>query len=207
LLEISPAATDRKLREAEAGPAFRGNSGARPGTLLCGQIPARTRFPFDDRRPGFFEADTVHNCGEHDPGEYNLTLTAADVYSTWIEMRALLNKAHKRTLEGFSGIADTLPFPLWGIDTDNGGEFINKDMISWCAARQVQFTRSRPYKKHDNCHGEQKNNRCVRNYVGYYRFDTPAEREAPAAVYRFLCPLLNCFLPTVKLVDKIRKVI
>jgi hypothetical protein len=204
LLEISPATIDRKLREAKAGLAFRGKSRTTPGTLLRGQILVRTHFPFDDRRPGFFEADTVHNCGDHDRGEYNLTLTATDVYSGWIELRALLNKAHKWTLEGFSDIADTLPFPLLGIDTDNGGEFINKDMINWCAARQVQFTRSRPYKKNDNCHVEQKNNRCVRNYVGYYRFDTPAEREALAAVYRFLCPLLNYFLPTVKLVNKTR---
>ena len=167
-------------------------------------MAVRTHFPFDERKPGFFEADTVHNCGDHDSGEFNLTLTATDVYSGWIELRALLNKAHKWTLEAFSDIADTLPFPLLGLDTDNGGEFINKDMIGWCTARQVQFTRSRPYKKNDNCHVEQKNNRCVRNYIGYYRFDTTLERDALSRVYQSLCPLLNYFLPTVKLVNKTR---
>jgi hypothetical protein len=91
-----------------------------------------------------------------------------------------------------------------GIDSDNGGEFINKDLIAWCKRRTVQFTRSRPYKKNDNCHGEQKNNSCVREYVGYYRFTTPEERDALTAVYRSLCPLLNYFMPTMKLVDKTR---
>jgi hypothetical protein len=121
-----------------------------------------------------------------------------------VELRAVLNKARKWVLESWKDIADTLPFPLLGIDSDNGGEFINKDLIAWCKRRTVQFTRSRPYKKNDNCHVEQKNNTCVREYVGYYRFTTREERDALAAVYRSLCPLLNYFMPTMKLVDKTR---
>jgi hypothetical protein len=197
--------SDRKLKAAKQLFALRGKNGTKQGTLLRSQIPMRTHFPFDERQPGFFEADMVHNRGDHDTGGFNLTLTATDVYSGWVEPRTLLNKAYKWwTLEVFSVIADTLPFPLRGIDTDNGGEFINKDMIAWRQARDIQFTRSRLYKKNDNCHVEQKNNQCVRNYVGYYRFDTPAERDALAAVYRVLCPLLNYFLPTIKLMNKTR---
>ncbi len=111
---------------------------------------------------------------------------------------------HKWTLEGFKDIAEDIPFPMLGIDTDNGGEFINKDMVTWSKERALQFTRSRPYKHNDNCHVEQKNNKCVRDYVGYYRFTTTQEWNALATVYRSLCPLLNYFMPTVKLVDKTR---
>jgi hypothetical protein len=204
LLKISPATIDRKLREEKKRLAVRGISGTKPGSLLRGQVQVRTHYPFNEREPGFFETDTVHNCGDHDSGEYNLSLTATDVYSGWVELRALLNKAHKWVLEGWTDIADTLPFPLLGIDSDNGGEFINKDLIAWCKQRAVQFTRSRPYKKNDNCHVEQKNNTCVREYVGYYRFTTQEERDALAAVYRALCPLLNYFMPSMKLVDKTR---
>jgi hypothetical protein len=204
LLKISPATIDRKLREKKKRLAVRGISGTKPGVLLRGQVQVRTHYPFNEREPGFFETDTVHNCGDHDSGEYNLTLTATDVYSGWVELRALLNKAHKWVLESWTDIADTLPFPLLGIDSDNGGEFINKDLIAWCKGRAVQFTRSRPYKKNDNCHVEQKNNACVREYVGYYRFTTPEERDVLAAVYRSLCPLLNYFMPAMKLVDKTR---
>jgi hypothetical protein len=88
--------------------------------------------------------------------------------------------------------------------TARPGEFINKDLIAWCKRRTVQFTRSRPYKKNGNCHVEQKNNACIREYAGYYRFTTREERDALAAVYRALCPLLNYFMPAMKLADKIR---
>jgi hypothetical protein len=204
LVKISHATIDRKLQEIKKQLAIHGLCGTKPGLLLRSQIQVRTYFPFDERKPGFFEADTVHNCGNSTRGEYNMSLTATDVYSGWIEMRALLNKAHKWTLEGFTAILEGLPFPMLGLDTDNGGEFINKDMIAWCKKHDVQFTRSRPYKKNDNCHIEQKNNKCVRDYVGYYRFTTQQECNALAAVYHALCPLLNYFMPTVKLVSKTR---
>jgi hypothetical protein len=66
----------------------------------------------------------------------------------------------------------------------------------------LTFTRTRPYKKNDNCFVEQKNLACVRDYVGCNRFDTPTEHQALAQVYRSLCPLLNYFLPTAKLTGK-----
>jgi hypothetical protein len=86
----------------------------------------------------------------------------------------------------------------------NGSEFINHPLLSWCDTHHISFTRSRPYKKNDNCFVEQKNLTCVREYAGYHRFDTPCEHQALARVYRSLCPLLNYFLPTIKLIDKSR---
>jgi hypothetical protein len=83
-------------------------------------------------------------------------------------------------------------------------EFINRSLLSWCDSRRITFTRTRPYKKNDNCFVEQKNFKCVRDYAGYRRFDTPAEHQALAKVYAALCPLLNYFLPSLKLIDKQR---
>ena len=120
------------------------------------------------------------------------------------ELRPLLNKAQKCVLEALPDIHHNLPFPLLGIDSDNGSEFINRTLLSWCESNHITFTRTRPYKKNDNCFVEQKNLACVREYVGYQRFDTPAEHEALARVYRSLCPLLNYFLPSIKLIDKQR---
>jgi hypothetical protein len=90
-----------------------------------------------------------------------------------------------------------------GLDSDNGSEFINHPLLSWCDTHHITFTRTRPYKKNDNCFVEQKNLKCVRDYVGYRRFDTPSEHQALARV-QALCPRLNYFLPTVKLIDKSR---
>jgi hypothetical protein len=208
LLQISPATIDRTLKEDRNKLAIRGISGTKPGKLLKKHIPVRTHYPWNERKPEFFEIDTVHHCGERDSGEFCLTLDATDVASGWVELRPLLNKAQKWVIQALPDIHTSLTFPLLGIDSDNGSEFINHSLLSWCDTNRITFTRTRPYKKNDNCFVEQKNLTCVRDYVGYRRFDTPAEHQALARVYATLCPLLNYFLPTVKQRQgvKVRKV-
>jgi hypothetical protein len=204
LLTISPATIDRKLRGDKRALEVKGISGTKPGTLLKNQIPVRVYYPWEERKPGFFEIDTVHHCGSHDSGEFCLTLTCVDVFSGWVELRSLLNKAQRWVMKALEDVDASLIFALLGLDSDCGSEFINHTLFDWCKAKHIDFTRSRSYHKNDNCHVEQKNDACVRNYLGYYRYDTAAECGGIAEVYRALCPLLNYFLPTVKLVSKTR---
>ena len=204
LFKVSPATIDRILKPEKKKLTFKGKSGTKPGKLLKKQIPVRVYYADADKKPGFFEVDTVHHCGTSESGEFCLTLTATDVYSGWVELRPVLNKAHKWTFEALQDIKSSLPFPLLGLDSDNGEEFINHALMDWCQQERIQFTRTRPYRKNDNCFVEQKNNSCVRNFVGYYRFSVAAERDALAKVYRSLCPLLNYFIPTQKQLSKTR---
>jgi hypothetical protein len=155
LLRISPATIDRALKGDRKSLAVRGKHGIKPGNLLKKHIPVRVYYPQADLKPGFFEIDTVHHCGDRDAGEFCLTLDATDVSSGWVELRALPNKAHKWVLEALPDI----PFPLRGLDSDNGSEFINRALLSWCESSRIQFTRSRAYHKNDNCFVEQKKQR------------------------------------------------
>jgi hypothetical protein len=91
---------------------------------------------------------------------------------------------------------------MLGIDSDNGGEFINHQLLDWCIQNGVKFTRSRPYRKNDNCFVEQKNGDVVRKTVGYARFEGQNAVNALTEVYRYLNPLLNYFYPTLRLVAK-----
>jgi hypothetical protein len=204
LLSVSPATIDRCLKAEKKKLAFKGKHGTKPGKLLKKQIPVRTYYADIDKKPGFFETDTVHHCGISDSGEFCLTLSATDVYSAWIELRPTLNKAHRWVFQALQDIKSSLPFPLLGLDSDNGSEFINSALLKWCSQEHIQFTRSRAYHKNDNCFVEQKNNSCVRNFVGYGRFSSTAQCNALAEVYKSLCPLLNYFMPTQKLLSKTR---
>jgi hypothetical protein len=161
-------------------------------------------FDWDERNPGFFELDRVAHDGGSSRGEYCLTLTATDVYSGWVELRALRNQAHRWVKEEVEHIYEHLPYPLKGVDSDNGGEFINHQLWTWANDHQITFTRGRPYHKNDNCFVEQKNDLAVRRTVGYYRFDTQQEFEALQEVYTHLCPLLNYYYPSVRLIEKTR---
>ena len=204
LLKVSPSTIDRCLRQDKKRLAFKGKHSTKPGKLLKKQIPVRTYYTDEEKKPGFFEIDTVHHCGTSDSGEFCLTLSATDVYSGWIELRPTMNKAHKWVFQALAQIKSSLPFDLLGLDSDNGSEFINSALLKWCQSEHIQFTRSRAYRKNDNCFVEQKNNSCVRNFVGYDRFSSAAQWDALAAVYRSLCPLLNYFMPTFKLLSKTR---
>jgi hypothetical protein len=204
LLEISASTIDRRLKSERKKLEIRGKSLTKPGKLLKNQIPVRTYFTWDERKPGFFELDTVSHCGANSSGEFCSTLTLTDVCAGWVEVRGLRNRAHIRVKLATMEVRDTLPFPLLGIDSDNGGEFINEQLKSWCDENHIQFTRSRPYRKNDNCFVEQKNGDIVRKTVGYYRYDTDAETEALQEVYKFLCPLVNYWYPSIKIKGKER---
>jgi hypothetical protein len=202
LLSVSPASIDRLLAAEKKRLRIKGISLTKPGTLLKDQIPVRVFFDWDERKPGFFELDTVSHCGNNCSGEFCVTLTLTDVYCGWTEVCALPNRAHRWVKEQAEQISHTLPFPLRGIDSDNGGEFINRQLLLWCKENRIQFTRGRAYRKNDNCFVEQKNGDIVRKMIGYSRFDTDSEYKALAEAYRFLCPLINYWYPTLKLIGK-----
>ena len=204
LIRISAPTVDRLLKPDRRRLQIRGRSRTRHGPLLKHQIPIRTDFSWDERHLGYFELDTVHHDGGSAQGEYCHTLTATDVFSGWTELRALRNRAHRWVKEAVVDIRGHLPFPLKGVDSDNGGEFINHTLLKYCNGKHIIFTRGRPYRKNDNCFVEQKNDIAVRQTVGYYRFNTDAEYQALQEVYTHLCPLLNYFYASAKLIRKIR---
>ena len=109
------------------------------------------------KRPGFAEIDLVSHSGNSGEGEFAYTLNLTDVHSGWTESRALLGKSQVAVQQALDEIRTSLPFPLLGLDSDNGSEFINWHLKRWCEAQHIQLTRGRPYKKDDNAHIEQKN--------------------------------------------------
>jgi hypothetical protein len=202
LLTVSKSEVDRLLKGIKGKLALKGISLTTPGPLLRNQIPVRTYFKWDERKPGFFEVDRVAHCGNTTAGQFCWTLTVTDVYSGWTEERSTLNNAHRWTKEAIEDVKNNLLFPMKGIDSDNGGEFINTQLKAWCDAEHIQFTRSRPYRKNDNCFVEQKNGDNVRKVVGYWRYEDEDEKAALAQVYQSLNPLRNYWMPSIKITGK-----
>jgi hypothetical protein len=205
LIQISPASIDRYLKKDKNALRLKGKSLTKPLDSLKSRIPIRTFYSSEERKmPGFWQIDTVHHCGQSTSGQYIHTLTATDVASGWIELRSLLNNAHKWTFEALSDIKNTSLLPIREFHSDNGSEFINNATEIWCKNEKLPFTRSRDHKKNDNCFVEQKNGAVVREYAGYDRLSGIVEQALLATVYTSLVPLLNFFMPTQKLISKIR---
>ena len=204
LLSISAATIDRILEPERKKTKLKGRSRTRPGTLLKNQIPVRTFADWDEKRPGFVEIDLVAHDGGNARGDYAQTLDVTDVDTGWTETQAVRNKAQIWTLQAMKEIKERLPFPLLGIDSDNGGEFINAHLKKFCEENEITFTRSRPNRKNDNCYVEQKNYSIVRRAVGYYRYDTKEELEILNKIYKDLRLYSNFFQPSMKLIEKIR---
>lgn len=204
LLAISAATIDRRLAADRARLQIRGRSGTKPGSLLKSQIPVRTWADWDDQRPGFVEIDLVGHEGGNPKGVFCQTLTCTDIATGWTENVAVANKAKHRVRAGLARAAAAFPFPILGIDSDNGTEFINFLLLAWCTTNRITFTRSRPGNKNDNGHVEQKNWATVRQVIGYHRHDTPTEVELLNGIYAVLRLLTNFFTPQQKLTSKTR---
>lgn len=207
LLTMSAATIDRLLKPLKVRYG-KGLSGTKPGSILRNQIPISTN-QWDTKHVGFMEADTVAHCGSSLIGDFVWSITLTDIASGWTEMRATWNKGADGVLKGIQKIEETLPFSLKGFDCDNGSEFLNWHLIRYFSDRplekKIQFTRSRPYKKDDNAHVEQKNWTHVRQLFGYHRFDNPKIVSLMNDLYENEISLLfNYFYPCVKLIDKVR---
>ncbi len=204
LLAISAATIDRLLKTERAKFTLKRRGHTKPGTLLKHQIPIRTFSDWDDARPGFLEMDLVAHEGGSAAGEYCFTLDVTDVASGWIELAAVPNKAQTNVFQALMAIRQRLPFPVLGFDSDNGGEFINDQMLRFCRAEKITFTRSRPYRKNDNCYVEQKNWSVVRQEVGYGRYESPEACRRLNELYAQVCIRANFFQPSLKLKEKTR---
>ena len=204
LLSMSPRQMDRRLRPYRRILTKRLYGRTKPGTLLKHHIPLKTD-RWRVRRAGFTEIDLVAHCGNRAEGEFVHSLNLTDIHTTWVETRAVLGKARTPVRAALEDIRIQLPFRLRGIDSDNGSEFINDQLLRYCRERRIQFTRGRPYKKDDNAHVEQKNWTHVRKIMGYVRYDSLVAVQAMNALYTHeLRFLQNLFLPSVKLVRKER---
>ncbi len=204
LVAMSPATIDRRLAPARAVMTLRGRSHTKPGSLLKDAIPIRTWAQWDDAVPGFVEIDLVGHEGGNAMGEHAYTLTVTDIATGWTENRSVPNKARKWVIAALEEISLIMPFPLLGIDSDNGSEFINHHLLAWCEQRTITFTRSRPGNSNDGAHVEQKNWAVVRTVVGYHRYDTAAELLLLNKIWLLQSKITNFFLPQQKLLSKVR---
>ena len=207
LLRISPATIDRMLKPVRAKYQLHGRATTKPGTLIKQHIPVKVN-QWDEKRPGFLEADSVSHCGASTEGVYASTIDCVDIATTWTEQRAIWGKGYQPVIEQIQDIERSLPFPLLGFDSDNGGEFLNYHLLRYLTEgrmQPIQFTRSREYKKDDNAHVEQKNWTHVRQWLGYDRLDNPDVVPLMNDLYKTEWRLFhNFFCPSVKLLAKER---
>jgi len=203
LLKISAASIDRCLRPTRIQTRH-GLSTTKPGSLLKNLIPIRTFTEWDDEQPGFMEIDLVAHCGNTTEGQFLCTLTCTDLCTGWTEVTGLLHRSQEAVSEALCRMRQRLPFPLLGIDSDNGGEFINDLLYRYCLDEQITFTRSRPYQKNDQAHVEQKNWSVVRHTLGYDRWETEQELALLESIYDDLRLYINFFQPSLKLIAKKR---
>ena len=184
-----------------------GRSLTRPGTLLRQQIPIRGSL-WEEGKAGWLEVDTVALCGGSGAGEFVWMVDGVDYATTWVEVRAMWGRGQVGTLAALQDVEASLPFALLGLDSDNGGEFLNYHVLNWLQKRRrpVFMTRSRPYKKDDNAHVEQKNWTHIRQCFGYERHDNPEVVEPMNELVKGAYgQLQNYFHASLKLESKERK--
>jgi hypothetical protein len=204
LVGMSAATIDRKLAGARSKLLPRGRSHTKPGSMLKSRIAMRTWADHDEDTPGFVEVDLVAHEGGNPRGRFCFTLTVTDIATGWTENRTVPDKRQGGVVAAITDVVTHLPFPIKGIDSDNGSEFINAQLYRYCHTHKLKFTRSRSGNKNDGAHVEQKNWTTVRQLVGYLRYDTDAELELLNQIWVLQSLIGNHFYPQQKLISKVR---
>jgi hypothetical protein len=205
VLAASAATIDRLLAEPRAAARGRTLGRGKASPSIRRTVPVRTFADWKEPAPGCMEADLVAHCGGVMDGSFVHTLVLTDVASTWTECVPLVVRESALVIEAVDRLRESMPFPLLSFDTDNGSEFINEAVITYCRQRGIEFTRSRPYHKNDQAWVEQKNGSIVRRLVGYGRLEGIAAADALARLYATSRLFVNFFQPSFKLIEKRRE--
>jgi hypothetical protein len=204
LATISASSIDRLLKTERALKKRRGKSSTNSVSLLQHKIAVKTFNSEEEKLPGKFEVDLVAHCGTTTDGSFLNTLVMTDFYSQWTEFFPLITKNAKEVIAALKEAQATIPFSILGIDTDNGSEFINNALYDFCQKQDIEFTRSRPYKKNDQAHVEEKNGSIIRKVTGYNRFEGFAAEQSLYNLYEKLRLYINYFQPSLKLKSRAR---
>lgn len=203
LASISRATLARRLSEMQRPKPRLLRSGQHPGRLLKAQVPV-ARYRWNEERPGALEVDLVEHSGGRN-GHHAYTLSVVDIVCAWSRRQAVMGKSQAAVLEALHNLLLDWPSQVWALHSDNGSEFLGAHLIEYCQTRDITYHRSRPYKKNDNAHVEQKNRQLVREVVGYERIDTPAGLRWLNDLYELLDPYANLILPNLKVIEKSRE--
>lgn len=204
LQEISRPTLGRYLSRMDTPKAKRRMPRPKPSSGTLSAVPVE-RYDWDEQQPGALEIDLVEHNGGNSNGQFAYTLTIVDIVSGYSRRRAVLGRGQAVVFEAIQHLLDEWPLHPWGLHSDNGSEFLNGHLIRFCRSAELKFTRSRPYKKNDNAHVEQKNRQYVREFVGHERYDTPEEVEWLNDVYEHVDLYANLILPMRKVVAKERQ--
>jgi transposase InsO family protein len=205
LSKISAATIDRLLKKTKAAMKIKGTSGTKGAKgHIKSQIPVMSHFECTEHGPGVWQIDLVQHDGGNASGEFCYTLTITEVNTPWTVHYALKNKAFKWVFEALNHAVSVLPLPVRILHPDNGSEFINHALLTWCKEKGITLLRSRGGNKNDNCFVEQKNYASVRKIVGYARFSGDTGVQALNDIYTHYDRLLNFFYPCQKLLSKER---
>lgn len=205
LCRITPSTIDKKLALEKETMMNKRKYASKRNFLIANKVPAKTSEEQDRGAPGTEQVDCVEHCGMNAAGEYVNTLSVADIFSGWWEGDAIMGKGQERALAAIKGARERSPFVWKELHPDNGGNILNIHMYKYATEAGIEMSRSRPYKKNDNCFIEQKNSTHVRRVVGYLRYDTEAERAVISDLYQNELRLYkNFFQPVMKLKEKMR---
>ena len=196
---MSASTIDRRLRPLKRAAMPRGMSLTRPaGEHLRNSVRIRKCADEIARLPGLAEADTVAHCGPRARGEFARTLTMVDYATNWTVSVTVRNNAKSNIRRAVDLAIPLFPFPVTCFDSDNGTESVNDELIDWLQHKDIEQTRSRPYRKDDQATVESRNNHVVRRFAFYWRYDTEEQRDLPDRLWAKTYLLLNLFTPTRK---------
>lgn len=203
LKRISSATIDRRLRHEKKVLNLQVESRKKKETSLLSQVPVKTSADINVGEGGHTQIDCVEHNGASAAGEFINSLTTVDIHFGWWEGEAVMGKGQQPAVKAIKSCRARSPIEWQEMHPDNGDNILNWHVHGYAQQEKLKLSRSRPYRKNDNCFIEQKNSTHVRKPLGYLRFDTSQEQGVINDLFRGDLRLFkNFFQPVMKLQDK-----
>jgi transposase InsO family protein len=157
------------------------------------------RRPFADNRPGYLRVDSVHQ-GDLDGIKGVYLVNAVDEVTQYQGICAVARISEAFLLPVLVAMMEAFPFVIRGFHSDNGSEYINRQVASMLEKLRIEQTKSRSRQSNDNALVESKNASTVRKHLGYSHIPQHLANQVNAFTAGVLSPYLNyhrpCHFPT-----------
>jgi len=152
--------------------------------------------PEPQGKPGYIRVDSVHQ-GDSGKRKGVYYINAVDEVTQWQVVVATERISEAFLLDALLDLLHQFPFAIIEFHSDNGSEYINKQVAKLLNHLLIKLTKSRARQCNDNALVESKNGSVIRKWMGYAHIPQRAAKNINQFFKSYFNLYLNCYRPSI----------
>lgn len=152
--------------------------------------------PDPQGNPGYIRVDSVHQ-GDSGKQKGVYYINAVDEITQWQVVVATQRISEAFLLDALLDLLHQFPFAIIEFHSDNGSEYINKEVAKLLNKLLIKLTKSRARQCNDNALVESKNGSVIRKWMGYAHIPQKAAKDINQFFKGYFNLYLNYYRPSI----------